>query len=225
MGFQESEISDYVIGYQKVIDSVTTSVEKPTDKQLRKLFLAGIKNGSFRVRVQTGLSVIEEPTFTDVIRVVYEEASTVEEDIKDLAPYLEKPRTKSSKGPLRGRYCGKLGHLEKDCWKKHPALKKSKSAPKQESTGEKKQVKCFKCGEIGHYANKCPLKAVKKEGELKVIESTSTDMAVHRRISLQADKGSSKIELQALVDSGASHSVISANVVEDLGKVQKYPCE
>ncbi|GKT36194.1 hypothetical protein ADUPG1_003124, partial [Aduncisulcus paluster] len=77
----------------------------------------------------------------------------------------------------------------------------------------------------GHYANKCPLKAVKKEGELKVIESTSTDMAVHRRISLQADKGSSKIELQALVDSGASHSVISANVVEDLGTVQKYPCE
>ena len=64
---------------------------------------------------------------------------------------------KGSKGKyFKGRcnHCGKSGNKKADCW--HLKNKKEKQQEKEKKVQkEKAKIRCFKCGNLGHYANEC----------------------------------------------------------------------
>ncbi|GKT31807.1 LDOC1-related like protein, partial [Aduncisulcus paluster] len=224
-GITEKEISEYVINYQRVIRSVTTSVERPKDEQIQKLFLKGIINPRFRTRVATGLSTVTEPEFTDVIRIVFEEGLTVEEDIQDMAGYVTS--TGTTKRKKKCPVCGKIGHDERDCWIKHPELKKKKRSKGSTAPRRPKkplsEIQCYKCREMGHYANNCPNE--KKDREEGSIKALVGDGLPTYEIMIFNGKDPKKT-VKALIDSGSSHSVISEEVLSSMGtELQLLPCD
>jgi hypothetical protein len=91
------------------------------------------------------------------------------------------------------KYCGKLGHTTSECRKrkrdeenKTNSNKRSKNqqGPKAYS---KSKIRCHKCKELGHYANKCPLKDSKQQQahratiDTKVSQMTSTTKDSQKR--------------------------------------------
>ena len=64
---------------------------------------------------------------------------------------------KGNKGKFfKGRcnHCGKYGHKKADCWD----LKNKKEKPQENEKKvqkDKSKIRCYKCGQLGHYANEC----------------------------------------------------------------------
>ena len=64
---------------------------------------------------------------------------------------------KGSKGKyFKGRcnHCGNIGHKKADCWDLKNKKEKQQENKKKVQK-DKSKVRCFKCGKLGHYANKC----------------------------------------------------------------------
>ena len=113
---------------------------------------------------------------------------------------------KGNKEKRKCNFCGKVGHLVKDCRKKKA----------KENGG------CFSCGETGHRAKDCP----KKRGQGQRAGSTpGAQVHVLEAPPLQQRGINTSVEsvvylydhpVRTLFDSGASHSFISSALVESL---------
>ncbi|GKT29223.1 hypothetical protein ADUPG1_005199, partial [Aduncisulcus paluster] len=64
----------------------------------------------------------------------------------------------------------------------------------------------------------------KKDGELKVLNDT-VNLNVQKKVSLMAGKGFKGIEVDAIVDSGASHCVVSEDIVKRLEGIGLSKCD
>ena len=65
-------------------------------------------------------------------------------------------------GPRQCYACGKPGHIARDCLQQGAGDAQAKGEPGTSNTvqGDREQVRCFRCHQKGHFANKCPMQQV-----------------------------------------------------------------
>lgn len=101
--------------------------------------------------------------------------------------------------------------VKKECLNNRKIFKDDYKVVKTENTGVKKNVKnikCFKCGDVGHFANKCTNKA---ENEVNNIYNAKEIQRLDMRfILLNGEK------MKALFDSGATNNIISRKIIKKM---------
>ena len=95
-----------------------------------------------------------------------------EEEEDDYALFASPAKKKGQKNQLKGRcgYCGEIGHKAANC----PDKKSKKTEDSQDKSDKKEtqkskmdgkgkgktdmtKIKCYNCGEMGHFAQNCPI--------------------------------------------------------------------
>ncbi|GKT31877.1 hypothetical protein ADUPG1_006203, partial [Aduncisulcus paluster] len=208
-GVTEVEVTSFVEKFVEVIDSTPDS-KLPSNELMRKLVLACIRNPVFRTRMDVALE--EEPEVEDCIRVLYEEAAMVKEVLDEARKYTQTrsggASTQSSSSRIRCFYCKKLGHREAECRKK----KRDQTAVKPEpSTSTRlpfkefvKTVTCSRCGQKGHYANRCP----SQRGQMVEFICSGEHPGV-----------------LSLVDTGSTANAVSSSLLAKLSPARPSPLE
>ncbi|XP_024016110.1 uncharacterized protein LOC112089271 [Eutrema salsugineum] len=75
-------------------------------------------------------------------------------------------RSRENQGKKWCEFCKRSSHTNEECWKK----------PKENDQGKNKKsnIKCYNCGKIGHYSNKCRSKK-KERAHVSLEEEDSSD--------------------------------------------------
>ena len=156
-------------------------------------------------------------------------ALRIEVNRRDKQPQMpQTPRYNNYKKttPVTCRYCSKVDHIEEDCRIKQrnekpataaPAKEEVPSTPKQQNEknppgAPQKPVRCYACGQMGHYSSKCP-----NRQDVRVVE-------VDQQQKIQYEDGKIEVpctvnghRLIALLDTGANRTVVDQLLAEEQG--------
>ena len=147
-------------------------------------------------------------TFEKLVDMAYfYEDGKDKKEVKKEEPQNKKPDYKKGgknnkpRDKKKCHYCGMIGHVVKDCRRK-----------KQKTSG------CFHCGEAGHMIMECPKRQGQGAGPSRgqVHALVPATQGRNNSVSVESLVYLGDFPIRTLFDSGASHSFISASVVDTL---------
>ena len=130
---------------------------------------------------------------------------------------------------VRERYEGNLHSTNVNSSNKHQQRPRSSENPKSDET-EKKQPRCYKCKEVGHFINKCPNrnakssdpKAENKEKDLKRDSDNNKPGSRQTKKAMYVDASSPTLEVllncrqvDAVLDTGSSVTMVNKSALPD----------
>ncbi|MCP4238133.1 MAG: hypothetical protein GY770_31970, partial [Aestuariibacter sp.] len=129
--------------------------EEYTDTKLLMRFISAVeRSGDERyspaIQQYYGAQIQGSGYTLDQLRELLARVNATSEAVKMAGPTLKGLATTP-----KCAHCGKLGHVENDCWTRHPT-KVPSCKPDRHKTGRKRL--CWECGKEGHIAAECPMK-------------------------------------------------------------------
>ncbi len=153
---KQSEHPDELYGCLTAINSRLAGLgEEYTDTKLLMRFISAVeRSGDERyspaIQQYYGAQIQGSGYTLDQLRELLARVNATSEAVKMAGPTLKGLATTP-----KCAHCGKLGHVENDCWTRHPTKAPSRK-PDRHKTGWKRL--CWECGKEGHIAAECPMK-------------------------------------------------------------------
>ncbi|GKT33267.1 hypothetical protein ADUPG1_007232 [Aduncisulcus paluster] len=211
-----------------------------TEPDMARIFIKNLCSQRLRDRINAVINV-EEVGLDEAYRTAIEQVKKIAETEREHAAIaLERIPTHGEKEEEKACYkCGELGHIARYCPKNKGKRRTHTGEFKKDHEKRSARVPfirhrdprykrffpgviCPKCKKVGHYGSACQEKVTAKEASKsnnEYLKSFTTDNFENftRNVSLFIEEEGEKIETIALLDTGASSSVISMNLVKRLG--------
>ncbi len=200
---RQGEYPDELYGRLTAINSRLAGLgEEYTDTKLLMRFVSAVERSederySPATQQYYGAQILGSGYTLDQLREFLARVNATSKAVKMAGPTLKRLATTP-----KCAHCGKLGHVENDCWTRHPA-----KAPSRKPDGHKAGRKrlCWECGKEGHIAAECPKK-----------DRSSRDSIVAANVLKEESK-----EI-TFIDSACSvHLVESLDILHNVRKLHK----
>ncbi len=223
----QSRLLRYLEDYDAVVDFLTDDVT-PSDKQLRKTFVNGLQPRLLQERV-----LVAEPNSFDDAKITAvqecEELLTIMSQL-EVAPVLDVPDAPRAPAIPASRPAAPSNNVPRHVTPARPSVPantpRTNTAPVGGQPFRPSPV-CHGCGHAGHLRPDCPHKGKagffttgKRDNPLRLKVMTTHDDVLRCDVSLRGNvplgHPESWVDLQAIVDTGASDSFISEDMFNQL---------